>query len=397
MSNFHKPLSNFVKANFEKSIISPFDSDVNHVLKQIQNLEFSKKESQFNKDVPKVVLRLLNDSKEENFKSKSTNKNLNIKKIKKKKKKEFPEKNKKNLNLDIGPSSSHYSPNYNSILTSTPGITMTQEQTPIISTTKHYTMNEMMNKFLKNIRKNESLIENDNKSILVHSDISLQSSFNNDKGYKFSQSTNFDRDSFIVAENTPGPSAYNISKEIEIKGVEFNKQASRPDIVQNEGHHYRDTRSNLDFIRPRAISPIPFNKQSSREPQKINDDNIWKEIDEEQKKLITNLFPKEEKKNIIKPKKQPFELQTTTRIGSPFKHLIRNEIEPKEEYNIKIQSRPVTSFNISQPSFKNQRTIYIKSEAPDKFYDNINETYNKNKFKNEKTLKIGPNKKKNLK
>ncbi|KAH0796019.1 hypothetical protein GPJ56_000087 [Histomonas meleagridis] len=187
-------------------------------------------------------------------------------------------------------------------------------------------------------------------------------------------SSNADRDGFLKKEPTPSPTDYNVGTNfITRKAVPFNKQSSRPTYDTSLYHAYRDIGPSIDSTLPKSGRCIPFNKQSSRNLIPKSEDPIWKSLEEEQKRIIEHLRPENEtnsKNN--KRKKSTFELQTP-QVLNPFQHIMRKEIEPKVPYNVeenkKSLDRPINSFDISQPSFKNDRTIYNVTEAPDIFYD----------------------------
>jgi len=370
--------SSFAKAAFERDVLVSNRDDVEYVLKQIHSIETNKFKNDIPKEVPKYIQRLVKGEADTQT-VRSRYKNSCHQKVYRKAP-EIREVKKRQTSLDVGPSSSHYNPNYNSILTSSPAISMSSnkpKKSQISADPSTHTMNEMMKKWIKDIRKVEFIKEQPSVQQLELPMSPVPTTFASKKGYKFSNSKD-ERDSFIILENTPGPSAYNVQRTPLEKGViAFDKQAPRPDFVQNDGHNYRDTRSNLDAVRPRTPAPIPFDKQSSREKTKKEEDDIWKQIAEEQAEIIRKITNKPEK---VEPKKktiQPFSQQTSHPKISPFEHIMRREInvEYNPEKSLEYLERPKTAFNISQPAFHNKREILVKTDAPDKFYDNVTEQF----------------------
>lgn len=380
-----KSFSSFGKSTFERELES-HEEDVEAILKQIQTMEVQKNKTDFH--VPDVVDRLLNDNSSPSrtrTKSKSHHK-------KHRKSREIREVHKIISPLDAVPSSAHYAPNFDAVLTNAPQLKIAQS---FISPKKKLdldscTMNEMINQWSAGIRNvsfskqtSREPTPSDSRSTFS-SRMSHQSSIAELPPIQKQPTLGIislggNRDSYINAEITPSPTEYQAITPIAkpAKALSFEGQASRP---QNTRQDYimRDVGKNIDAIKKRPPRIIPFDKQSSRTPRKAQEDDIWKDIEEEQKRIINDLFKQPEPAPKREKKKESFTLQTG-QVKHPFQHIMRKEVNPQVEYepiqSLRSLDRPVTSFNIKQPALKKDRMVYRKSEAPDIIYDNVNEEW----------------------
>ena len=86
------------------------------------------------------------------------------------------------------------------------------------------------------------------------------------------------------------------------------------------------------------------------------------------------------KKKKVKVKTADFAKQTRDE-RSPFYQFMRKEWEPSKPYDVerglKYLERPKTAFDISQKSYKYDRQLYNKTEAPDVIYGNSNDNWKK--------------------
>ena len=419
-----KPLSSFGKSAFDASLQT--NADVDKIIQNIHAIENMRLRTNYT--IPDVVERLLNPN---DTKPRSRIRSTGSHKIRKRGR-EVREVKKLSSPLDNIPSSAHYVPNFDSVLAVSPGYKFKKaeiEKVKKVSNLDNSTMNEMVktwNNQLRNYnfqqekRKKESpknhLYQNDtNQENVNEGQIETPKKMSKADRYMNLNyrpqrptvrpppdappppkskkqtpgliSSEAKRDSFFKQDMTPGPSDY---QKIEFlvapnKASSFNMQASRPSSIPKEARVLRDVRSNIDAIRPRTVQCVPFDKQSSREVHVNNNDSIWKEIEAEQARIIESLCGTDQnKKKNVKKAKQPFALQTP-KPEHPFQHIMRKETEPTEfldvERSLRTLDRPVSSFNMSTPSEKHERTLYRKSDAPDVLYDNVNEQF-KNTIKN---------------
>lgn len=288
--------------------------------------------------------------------------------------------------LDQNPGAAHYNPNFNAVLANEPVVSMPRAfETPDKSNLDNVPMGEMLKNFSSHIRAVE-FEQPETRNIDLKP---LEPScVENQKTYIIPTKLDVKRDSYIVGESTPGPSAYNTVTKKKVKDViPFQCQVSREDIGEHFEKPIRDTRSAIDATKKREPRPIPFDKQESREKKAKKEDSIWKEIEEEQKRLIEQQIEIEQKRkekrlaekstkerSLKKKKVQPMSRGGRDERG-PFAHLMRKEVEPLVPYEVdrtyKYLERPKTAFDIKQKSFKEDRQIYVKTEAPDKLYDNV--------------------------
>lgn len=220
-------------------------------------------------------------------------------------------------------------------------------------------------------------------------------------------------------DSKPDPVDYDTEvNEFSRWNIDFGIQTSRYTRDDDSGKHIGSVIKNINSMKPRVQGQLPFDKQLSRYPsqkrkeadiwEEVEEEqvriasslllktskeikenrraevDIWKEIEEEQARIVSSLLAKAPKKIKVNKKKEPFSLQTRNKKMEqygPFYHIMRKEIEPKEEYDIersyKYLNRPINVFNIAQPSQKSDRSFYNKSDAPDVFYDNVHEGWEK--------------------
>lgn len=396
-------LSAFAQSTFERDIMPTSEDDVDRILKQIHKIDNGKLKHR--QKIPSYVDRLL---KNEEGRTRSRVKSANNQKIKKQFR-EIREVKKVTNPLGDGPSAVHYSPNFESILSSPPKHHFQKaERNPAAKANLEVcTMGEMLKQWTGQLRRIN--FENPNatptKSKRNRNDISnIQST--TDLNSTLPERTTVrpppdtppppkppskvpglisgeaNRDSFLYHSYNPGPSEYQTVSGINPKRTkitsDFGQQASRPTTAKASTATIHDVGKNIDSIKPRTAQCIPFDKQSSRFPSKKKDDSIWEEIEAEQERIINTLKTEEQKKEVKKKTKEPFQLQTSN-PKHPFEHIMRKETEPSQlldvEGNLKTLDRPVTSLDISTPAESEDRTIYRRSDSPDVFYDNVNEQY----------------------
>ncbi|KAK8890175.1 hypothetical protein M9Y10_034943 [Tritrichomonas musculus] len=397
-------LSAFAQSAFERDIMPTSEEDVDKILKQIHKIDNGKVKHR-NK-IPSYVDRLLNN---EEGRTRSRVKSANSPQIRKQTR-EIREVKKVVNPLDGGPSAVHYSPNFDSVLTSQPKHQFQKaERNPTASANLEVcTMGEMLQQWSGQLRRinfenptkatptKKKRINNWNNSVSSTSDL-------NDKLPERTTvrpppdtppppkpqskipgliSGEANRDSFMYHEYNPGPSQYQTNLTSTLKrprtGLDFGSQASRPTTTIASTATIHNVGANIDATKPRTAQCIPFDKQSSRFPSKRKDDSIWEEIEAEQERIINSLKTEETKKEEKKKTKEPFMLQTSN-PKHPFQHIMRKETEPSQlldvEGNLKTLDRPVTSLDISTPAESSDRTIYRKSDSPDVFYNDINEQF----------------------
>lgn len=375
-----RALSSFGKAGFAERVKG--NNDVDKLLDRVKNMELTKYKNEFNGRLPPVVNRLLNkDSKE--YKRRRSRAYANEEKPKKKPVKRVVIKEPVTLESKSNemPGSAHYTPNFESILTASPAYTINDkvDSQPIIQGLGTNMLSEMVSKWGTNLR---------TVQFIKLKETSLdfaplpESTVHDTKGVSFPHDGHSERDSFITGEVTPGPSAYNVKRTSLKKPVrKFDEQTSRP--VDNDPliKPIRDIRADIDRTQKRQPRQLPFDKQSSREKKAKQEDPIWTEIEEEQKKMLSKMDSKRQKEKPKTARKEPFALQTRNRDErGPFSHIMRKEVDPKYEYDVdkswKYLERPKTAFNISQPAQKTDRMVYRKSEAPDIFYNDVQRQWN---------------------
>lgn len=391
-------LSAFAQSTFERDILPTSEEDVNRILKQIHKIDNAKVKHR--QKIPSYVDRLLNN--EEN-RTRSRVKSANNQQIKKQFR-EIREVKKVTNPLGDGPSAVHYSPNFESILSSPVKhqFQKAERNQNASANLEVCTMGEMLQQWTGQIRrinfenpnstpkkkkrnKSESISDLNNiiperQTVRPPPDTPPPPKPQSKVPGLISGEAN--RDSFLNHNYNPGPSEYqtvSISKPKRTRATsDFSQQASRPTTAIASTATIHDVGKNIDSIKPRTAQCIPFDKQSSRFPTKKKDDSIWEEIEAEQERIIDSLKTEEKKKEVKKKSTEPFRLQTPN-PKHPFEHLMRKETEPSQMLNVeeslKTLDRPVTALNISTPAESSDRTIYRLSDSPDVFYDNVNEQY----------------------
>ncbi|OHS98428.1 hypothetical protein TRFO_35168 [Tritrichomonas foetus] len=411
--------SAFGRSTFDRDIDVHSTKEVDKLIKHIHTMEYHKIRPTH--AIPGVIERLLNV--EEN-RTRSRIKSSSHHKIKKKNK-EIREVKKVVNPLDNGPGAAHYSPNFDSILSKSPKHRFQKaEFEPIkkVSNLECCTMSEMLNQWSTQIRRYNFQQPTDTSSSRklshtqkVKSQVSKTENENENEGDEDNEmaktqpvkserktvrpppdaplppkpeskvpgliSSEANRSSFLRHEETPGPSDYQkiVFSSIPLNVPSFENQAPRPTSTPQDAHMIRDIGNNIDAIKKRTAQCIPFDKQSSREPKKKRDEDIWLQIEAEQARIIENL---KKDGNVIRIKKKkekpPFKLQTG-KPEHPFEHIMRKENEPAEplhvEKSLKALDRPVSSFDISTPAESSDRMVYRQSDAPDVIYSDVNEQY----------------------
>lgn len=395
-----KSLSSFGKSQFERDIMQTREEDLDSILKQVHTIENEKyKQSQA---PPGVIERLLGNEERIRLRSSNSNRSQVRKKsrvIRQVKKVDNP--------LDNIPSAAHYSPKFDSVLKKNPKHRFQMSEFNQISTSEfeNLTMGEMLYQWNRQIRRinfqnpTKEDIDNHyinktrlNNQVTEYADVQ----YNTIPDRKTCRtpvtappppkpeskipgiiSAPAIRDSYFKREVSPGPSDYQsttIFSQNMKKVTDFSTQASRPPTEENRSYAIRDVRKDIDSTKPRTQQCIPFDKQSSREPQKKNKDAIWKEIEAEQERIIESLAKPEVKPKAKKKAIEPFALQTPN-PEHPFGHLMRKETEPSQfldvEGNLKHLDRPVTAFSIAAPAQSSDRMVYRISDAPDVMYDHV--------------------------
>ena len=278
--------------------------------------------------------------------------------------------------LDDNPGAAHYKPNFDAVLTQEPQISFPKAKDhPNTSSLEEKSMNEMLNTWSSNLRAVDFQQPKDTKKVAFSP--LPPSSVMNAKTYVMSRSLPCDRDSFMKVEKTPAPNYYNVKIiEKHVGAIPFAMQASRNDYKESFENPIRDTRAAIDATIKRQPRQVPFDKQSSREKKAKEEDPMWKKIEEEQKEILSHMANNAPQKKKVKIKTADFAKQTRDE-RSPFYPFMRKEWEPSKPYDVerglKYLERPKTAFNISQKSFKYDRQIYNKTDAPDVIYGNSND------------------------
>lgn len=288
------------------------------------------------------------------------------------------------------PGSAQYTPNYNVYLRQTPQIAIGSSE-PVqvrrqfkdekrFDATK-MTQSELMRAWQKDLRTAafdiDSRVPNEmsESSELIHTP-----KFSSRAPGVISNACN--RISFLPPQDTPAPGAYSVSRPLDkSRVISFNGQATRKEIETIPDRTHMQIARGLDYIKPNPPRPILFAKQTSREKEQNQDKSVWDEIEAEQKALLDVLHPKEEKKETVKQKKQPFSQQTTHFHIHPFESFMQLDASTNLQYDVDKSLQSLDKKLQPMPNFGRRlndtdRTIYNKTEAPDILYPNVNEEWN---------------------
>lgn len=271
------------------------------------------------------------------------------------------------------PGSAQYNPNYDAYLpkTNTYSIQSLHQKIPVDP--RIMTMTEMIKAWEKHIRLVD-FKEEPNEGPLP--DVSLPSKPVYNSPGVVARTTSHE-DSIIRKTDAPAPDKYYIPRELDKpRVIPFDGQSTRKEIETLTDRTHMKLAQSIDSVKPRNSGCIPFDKQLAREKGLSQEDDIWKEIEEEQKSLLKILKPQ---KDVSKPPPkivEPFKLQPSRLQKGPFNHMIHQEAPQDAQYNVeyslsKLESKkipPATNFG---SRVSKDRVILNKSEAPDRIYPNV--------------------------
>lgn len=372
--------SDFGRVNLSESETASFNHSLEHLITSVKTLDTSTKRNAGNGRLPEVVNRLID--KDSKFYKRRRTISSGVASPVKRKIPQVREVKKSISVLDNEPGAAHYSPKFSSILPKSPSVSMKDKNSTSKldrSNVDECSMSEMIVAWSDHLRNVDFTKAEKSSNSLDYAPLP-PSTVEGANTYKFSQDSRFaNRDSYIVGEETPGPSAYAIKHPKHNNATSFHLQVSRIDDSDKLEKPIRDTRSALDAIRKREPQQISFDKQASREKRVKEEDPLWQEIENEQREILKNLLKQEKTREIPKKKKTGDFAKQTRDNRSPFAHLMRKETDVVYDVDTgyKYLQRPSTSFDISQRAYKYNREILNKTEAPDIIYCNSNDQWKK--------------------
>lgn len=277
----------------------------------------------------------------------------------------------------VTPGADHYNPKYEAILPSTHIIHLSnnpEKQRQV--TPRDATQGEMIRFFTSAMREVNLAPSNSRPAIET-----VESPTKEAKGVGI-VSGSAQRYSYLRPNTNPSPGAYNPQvQESKHSHPRFDQQSERPSIVQTTYGTYRDIRKALDYTHHRVQQAVSFDQQVPREKLQLRDRDIWSDIDAEQKAFLEIINPTRKEKKAKRKEEQPFSKQTSNFGKSPFRHLFTEASPDAPMLNMDIEERkakrPVTAFDIRQPAFKGDRTIYAKTSAPDIVYEDAPDQWKK--------------------
>ena len=189
------------------------------------------------------------------------------------------------------------------------------------------------------------------------------------------------RDSFFDTREAPPPGHYTIERSLDKhRVVEFSKQAPRKEARGLPDRVHHNVAQNIDYTKPRAKGTVPFAKQTGREMTKKDKQDLWAEIEAEQKELLEVLHPPGEVKVAKKKPVEPFARQRPAFEGSPFEKLMGPQETRDLQYDVEKSLKALDKKVAPMPNFGRrlddcERTVYVKTDAPDAFYPRVREQW----------------------
>lgn len=375
--------SDFGRMNLTDSDQTSINQSLETLMSSVKTLETSPKKNKATGRLPEVVNRLI-DKDSKYYKRRRTiptghqaNSKRKIPQVREVKKAVSV--------LDNEPGAAHYSPKFASILPKSPAISLKDKNSTSKldkSNVDECSMSEMIVAWSDHIRNVDFTKAEKSSNSLDYAPLP-PSTVEGANVYKFSQDARYaNRDSYIIGEKTPGPSAYNTTKNTKKNHATlFHLQVSRFNDMDKLEKPIRDTRSAMDAIRKREPQQISFDKQAPREKRVKEEDPLWQEIENEQREILKNLITQEKAKKAVKKQKTADFAKQTRDNRSPFAHIMRKETDVvyDVESSLKYLDRPTTSFDIGQKAYKFKREILNKTEAPDIMYFDSHEQWKKTK------------------
>ncbi|OHT16019.1 hypothetical protein TRFO_13503 [Tritrichomonas foetus] len=292
------------------------------------------------------------------------------------------------------PGSAQYNPNFDVYLPSAPQVIFTQAEPEKKMDSSSCTQSEMMQAWQKDLRSIDLIPEN--PKLLINEPPAAQSTFLKPENNKTPGiiSIKAERDSFLGKPNeNPPPGTYHIQRQSIDKPrvISFEGQSTRKPIQTLPDRTHFDLAKGIDATKPRPKCAIPFNRQVSREKSDEKKDDIWSEIEAEQKALLDILHPPEQQAKKEKKVIQPFSKQTTYFDKHPFNAFMGPPETKDLEYNVDksltaLDKKLEPLDNFGRRLKDSDRTIYAKSEAPDVYYPGVPDQW----AKTHKSVGSGP-------
>lgn len=189
------------------------------------------------------------------------------------------------------------------------------------------------------------------------------------------------RDSFMDVREAPPVGHYTIERKLDKhRVIEFSKQASRkePRLLPDRVHH--NVAQNIDYTKPRPQGTVPFARQTGRDMTRQEKEDLWAEIEAEQKELMEVLHPQSRAPVIKKKKVEPFARQRPAFESSPFEKIMGPQETRDLQYDVEKSLRALDKKVAPMPNFGRrlddcERTVYAKSDAPDAIYPKVSEQW----------------------
>lgn len=191
------------------------------------------------------------------------------------------------------------------------------------------------------------------------------------------------RDSFMPPQDLPAPGQYKINRSLDkSRVISFDRQATRKEMETLPDRYHPNLAQSIDATKGRTKGGISFDKQLGRERHEAKKDDIWVEIEKEQKALLKVLHPPE--KEIVTSRKtiEPFSRQTSVFGRNPFESFMGPAETRDLQYDVDASLKALQESRKIQPmsNFGRRvndcdRAIYAKSEAPDVLYEGVRDEW----------------------
>ena len=373
-----KALSKFGKLHFDEKDEKELD-DIESILSEIRSIDSGNSvPTKKRKSMSRISQRLLNNEKVKRKSHKLTKPRTKPKKNTP----TIPQATFKDTSETDVPASDQYDPDFKFALPRSPSYEISELPKEVSITPDQMTMAEMVNVWEKDIRVVKTQVESNDKEKydITNRGTILEEKQKQEKSLVpgVIERTKKKQKVFGPGTDTPGPGKYNIKRNNDpVHVVPFSGQSSRPEIDPGPDRTHFNLAKSIDATKPRSLyHTLP--PKLCHSDQETSKKSIWAEIEDEQKEFLdiihrqkstsSSVHPVQHKKVSIKPRPGPFD------------HLMHTEA-PDVEYNVEESLKMLESTkipprtNFGRRLDDSDRTIYVKTDAPDKIYTDLNKDY----------------------